>query len=105
MQTPWGQADHTELISKGIVFYTTPSHGGFKLDAIRNNHVHPAFRNDDGWYEEDCEALKVIFTFPQFFNDDFVRIVEGLRRWFPKACDVISSETKEELFKKGVKRA
>lgn len=34
--TPWGKADYEKVYAEGIVFYGTPSHGGFKLDRERN---------------------------------------------------------------------
>ncbi len=31
IRTPWGKAQTTEVLAEGIVFYSTASHGGFKL--------------------------------------------------------------------------
>jgi hypothetical protein len=50
-QTPWGCADFSYRYAEGVVRHSTPSHGGFQLDAERNALVHPAYRNLDGWYE------------------------------------------------------
>jgi len=57
------------MYGEGIVFYSTPSHGGFKLDEVRNALVPEALRNADGWYEEDCEWAKVAVSFPALFTD------------------------------------
>lgn len=102
MITPWGKADDKDVIADGIVFYSTPSHGGFKVNTKQNQAIPEAFRNADGWYEEDCEALKVIYSFPWLFQQtiDFNTIIAGLSYWFRSAClqvpgfKVIENETK-----------
>lgn len=43
--TPWGVADYAREYAEGIVFYGTPSHGGFKLSAQRLARMHPATRS------------------------------------------------------------
>ena len=50
-QTPWGCADFSCRYAEGVVSHSTPSHGGFHLDAACNALVHPAYRNLGGWYE------------------------------------------------------
>lgn len=95
MYTPWGQSQYSEQYGIGVVFYETPSHGGFKLATAKNNMVPVMFRNNDGWYEEDCEVWKVILTFPELFQtgptlsglDVFQRqelALKHLERWFPE---------------------
>ena len=61
--TPWGQADDVRVHAKGILFYQTPSHGGFHLDTQCNALIPDHWRNADGWYEEDSEWAKVAVTF------------------------------------------
>lgn len=75
MQTPWGTADSVEHIADGIIFVTTPSHGGFRLDQSRNAQVPYVWRQASfngqalrGWYEEDCDWSLVALTFPQHFE-------------------------------------
>lgn len=80
MRTPWGQSDGQRTYAPGIVFYETPSHGGFKLDEERNAKVPDKYRRKNGWYEEDWEYLKVVTTFPDLFED---RIVNLARKHFP----------------------
>ena len=67
--TPWGRADDKTEKAPGIVFYSTPSHGGFKIAkpilAVMPKHLV----NDDGWYEEDCEWCKVALAFPHLFDE------------------------------------
>ncbi len=69
METPWGQADNVRILDDGLLFCSTPSHGGFHLDAERNALIQEGWRNEDGWYEEDCEWAKVAVSFPQCFDD------------------------------------
>ena len=69
IETPWGIADDSEVYGEDIIFYTTPSHGGFRLDDLRNARVPEPLRNADGWYEEDCEWTKVVGAFPALFTD------------------------------------
>ena len=67
MYTPWGVSDYREVLADGVVFYGTPSHGGFKLDDANNAKIRDEWRRDDGWYEEDCDANYVAATFPDLF--------------------------------------
>jgi hypothetical protein len=77
--TPWGFADAAEEIAPGIVFYSTPSHGGYHLSLDRLASVATSHRAyaakwskgwGEAWYEEDCAAAIVVVTFPQFFAKD-----------------------------------
>lgn len=103
-RSPWGAVDSYDVIAPGIVSVSTPSHGGIKLDRARNAQVHPAFQNTDGWYEEDCEADIVVFTFPyQFINYarsqgrdttpyEYEAVAESLRQWFPDEWETMTGE-------------
>ncbi|MDD4616022.1 MAG: hypothetical protein PHW76_02750 [Alphaproteobacteria bacterium] len=91
IHTPWGLADHEKTYADGIVFYGTPSHGGLKLDAERNAKVHPALREQDGWYEEDCAWAKVAFTFPEAFPEtEREVVVQTLKNWFPDEYEAVT---------------
>jgi hypothetical protein len=74
IQTPWGIADFATEYAHGIVFFSTPSHGGFHLLPERNAEVlakFPGFRTFSGavgWYEEDCDWALVALTFPHLFG-------------------------------------
>lgn len=93
MITPWGKSDHKETLAVGITFYGTPSHGGIKVNKAQNEKIHPAYRNDNGWYEEDCECLKVIFTFPHLFpKHDMIDVCLGLKRWFPTQTETVEND-------------
>jgi hypothetical protein len=73
--TPWGKADIVTRYARGINFYTTPGHGGFKLSETMNKRVPVELREQSfaglgmkGWYEEDCDAYIVIVTFSEYFT-------------------------------------
>lgn len=92
--TPWGPAQTSELYSKGVVFHSTAGHGGFHIDAGRNEAMHPALRNEDGWYEEDCEWAKVATAFPELFTAHERRIAERtLRNALPDAWEAVHGRT------------
>lgn len=77
MNTPWGKADETTVIADGIVFYETPSHGGFHVRKDLLDKIDPRARAyaakwshgfGEQWFEEDCAASAVVIAFPQHFN-------------------------------------
>lgn len=57
--TPWGKADDITVYKQGIYFITTEGHGGFYLAQEYNLMIPLELRDEDGFYEEDEEALKV----------------------------------------------
>lgn len=69
MRTPWGTAGYVANVAEGIVSVSTPSHGGYHLDAKRNKLVPDYMRQRGGWYEEDCEWAIVATVFPQYFDE------------------------------------
>jgi len=85
-----GAPQHSWVYAEGVVFHSTASHGGFHLDGERNARVHPALRNRDGWYEEDCECATVAATFLDLFTDyERASADETLRHWRPDAWERI----------------
>ncbi len=74
MWTPWGESQHVTKIAKGITSVSTSSHGGIKLSPKRHVAVGERFPDfntyaDGAWYEEDCDVVVVILTFPEAFDD------------------------------------
>ena len=76
--TPWGMSDNAEEVAPGIVFYWTPSHGGFYLDPAQLAYVLPDGRAfaakwshgwGDAWFEEDCAWAFVAEAFPESFSE------------------------------------
>lgn len=90
--TPRGTAQISTVYGEGVVFHSTASHGGFQLDEERNALVHPAYRNADGWYEEDSQWAKVAATFPLFFMDYERKCADQtLRDWEPDAYEAVNN--------------
>ena len=82
--TPWGIADQSTTIAPGIVFHSTPSHGGFHISPDKLASMDPVLRAlpafcgraavwAKGWYEEDCDAALIPLAFPADFAPDRVR--------------------------------
>jgi hypothetical protein len=96
MFSPWGPSQDTHSYAPGIVQVWTASHGGIHLTPELNAEVNPAWRNANGWYEEDCEWAIVALTFPQHFQQ-----VEGMlaeadksaRNYFPDAYEKVTGKT------------
>lgn len=89
--TPWGMAQVSRQFADGIVLHSTASHGGFHLAENANATIHPLFRNDAGFYEEDCEWAKVAHAFPQLFTTYERRLADRtLRDYFPDAYERVT---------------
>jgi hypothetical protein len=86
-RTPWGASQRVEEIAPGITFAPTEGHGGIKLSPERNREIHPALRNRNGWYEEDCDAHIVAMRFNEHFNESAESASDGVRRWYPDAWE------------------
>lgn len=85
--TPWGKSDHRVSHGRGITFYGTPSHGGFKVCATLNAQIPDALRLADGWYEEDCEWARVALAFPDRFTPEEVQAARSsLINGYPDAA-------------------
>ncbi|MQB12394.1 hypothetical protein DXT96_21360 [Agrobacterium sp. ICMP 6402] len=92
--TPWGMAQDSRRYADGIILHSTAGHGGFSLDEIANTVVHPLYRNDGGFYEEDCEWAKVAHAFPQLFTAYERRMADRtLRNYYPDAYERVMSVT------------
>ena len=93
--TPWGRSDTATVYAEGITFYTTPSHGGFRLSPERAEKMPKEYREygdkwakgmhtySGEWYEEDCAALAVIATFHEDigYNGDIEQVKSMLDYW------------------------
>lgn len=90
--TPWGAAQHSWRYAEGVVCHSTASHGGFHLDEERNALVHPAYRNANGWYEEDSQWAKVAATRPRLFTDCERKCADQtLRDYEPDAYEIVNN--------------
>lgn len=87
--TPWGTAQTSRSLVRGIMFYSTAGHGGIHLSPTRNMVVPAYMRNTDGWYEEDCEWAIPATIFPETFvknagSEDILEDIKStLLNWFP----------------------
>ena len=88
--TPWGEAQESAYLAEGVVRHHTPGHGGLHLDPAQNALVHPAYRNEDGWYEEDVDWSKVAITFPTLFPLDLDGADDLLRDYQPDAYEQVN---------------
>jgi hypothetical protein len=80
------------VYSDGVVVHSTAGHGGFHLDAAHNAKVHPALREPDGWYEEDCAWAAVAQALPELFTEYERRCADRtIRDWYPEAWEAIHS--------------
>ena len=100
MRTPWGASDYSQRYAPGIVFYGTPSHGGFHLTPKREQELDVKLREHGitaeearmgyapGWYEEDCSVYAVMFAFDEARPGPTTpeHCLERLRYWIGRAA-------------------
>ena len=90
VSTPWGMSQGATIYADGVVFHSTASHGGFKLDRARNAGLPPALRIRGGWYEEDGDWARVAIGYPDLFTDREKELADrALRDWAPDAWEVV----------------
>jgi len=86
MWTPWGLSQTKENICRGINFYSTASHGGFKVSKNLNKLIPDYMRNDDGWYEEDCTwsffVVALIHRCPQITDNLYQYAKKTMRCYY-----------------------
>ena len=94
--TPWGMSDYQKNYAHGIIWYGTPSHGGFHVSPSVNARIPDYMRCNDGWYEEDCDWCIVATIFPAIFAshetpEEVQRTLgharDTLRNWHPAAYE------------------
>jgi hypothetical protein len=76
----WGTIDSVKTISTGIIFVTTPSHGGYILNKDRYAEMHPTLReasfSNDQCFEEDCSWCAVCLMWPEYFPAAAIKAAE-----------------------------
>jgi hypothetical protein len=96
VSTPWGLSQTSEVYVEGIIFHSTASHGGIKLDRTRNAAMPTALRVVGGWYEEDAEWAKVAAGFPDLFTDyERAHADRTLREYFPECWEALHGRALE----------
>ena len=87
--TPWGVAQQSESYTRGIMYYSTASHGGYHLSPTRNMVVPEYMRSADGWYEQDCAWAIAATIFPEAFvkiwgGENILKTIKlTLLNWYP----------------------
>ena len=78
MYSPWGKVDRIEKYTPGLVWVSTPSHGGFMVTKTfaRQNLSPAAIKRGDRYgnylaYEEDIDWAIVAFELPMFWGRIF----------------------------------
>ncbi len=95
VSTPWGISQGATVYAEGVVYHSTASHGGFKLDRARNAALHPALRIKGGWYEEDGDWARVAVGYPDLFTDrEQASADRMLREWEPDAWEAVHGRTR-----------
>lgn len=71
-ETPWGPSQSEREHAPGIVFFSTASHGGYRLSAERYADFCkiPHFANWSPWLEEDCDACLVYLRWPELATNE-----------------------------------
>jgi hypothetical protein len=91
--TPWGPSQSSKSHARGIVEYSCAGHGGFHLSSTRNAQVHATWRDSKGWYEEDCDYAIVVFTFPEYFDENMRKGARAsLKDYNPDAYMIVTGE-------------
>lgn len=93
----WGQPDRVKQVAPGVLWITTPSHGGIVLSNERNAQMPEDMRRDDAAYEEDCNwalpilafdlaaALAAIESIPGQTGETIVmQAIKTIQHWHPK---------------------
>ncbi len=90
--TIWGKPQSCEEYGGGVFFYSTASHGGYKV--TRQKAMPEALRNETGWYEEDCEWARVALGLPDFFTAYEKKVAERtLRAYEPNVWEAFYGRT------------
>ena len=90
--TPWGKPQSCEEYGGGVFFYSTASHGGYKV--TKQKAMPEALRNETGWYEEDCEWARVALGLPELFTTYEKKVAEWtLRAYEPNVWEAFYGRT------------
>jgi len=87
--TPWGEADHIEVLAPGITRVDTPSHGGIHLSKERIKEMPkwarkgPSAYTPDEWFEEDAEVAYVYLAFPELFPTQQAGALNTAKIYYP----------------------
>lgn len=86
--TPWGASQESRSYGRGVTFYSTASHGGYRVCPTVNRTVPDHLRVESGWYEEDSDWARVALAFPDRFSAEEREAAEQtLKGWAPAAWE------------------
>ncbi|MDX1744810.1 MAG: hypothetical protein R3324_02635 [Halobacteriales archaeon] len=89
-RTPWGEAQTAYTYAEGVVFYSCAGHGGVKVNKPLNRLIPEPLRNEDGWYEEDCES-----RIPWYFLLHDEGSAEPIKHYWPDEWTAATGERLE----------
>lgn len=102
-RSPWGKVQSVKTYCDGVVFVSTASHGGFKVDKKRNAMIPPYMRSVDGWYEEDTQWVipAIVFQFnafeketnPESHKKNIAAAMDTLKNWYPQMYEKFTGTT------------
>lgn len=108
MNSPWGHVDHQERLAEGVLWVSTPSHGGVRIDtevvalseaAKKRGMWHYETAPRYLWFEEDCQYAIAIFELPQTWPKLFREMDEDARAHLLKT---LSSWEADYLLERGI---
>jgi hypothetical protein len=91
--SPWGAVDGVEVLAEGVVFVSTPSHGGAWLSTAAQTRMPGPLQPMHGrmWWEEDCEVWAPLLVFDVHDADNTRgRAIAILARWKPGWLDALA---------------
>jgi len=90
--TPWGPSQYADKLARGVTMYGTAGHGGIKVSDKLNREIPPEFRNESGWYEEDCEAVIPLYFLKERLLDYYDQGKSDMEgSWLKKWTDINNS--------------
>lgn len=93
--TPWGRSDSRTHYGDGVTFYSTSSHGGFKLSEERLREITSklgvveTFCGYPQWFEEDCDWTYVALAFPELFTGDELAAANTYREYAKRKASLL----------------
>lgn len=98
--TPWGPAQSIDRIADGLLFVSTAGHGGFWVGEELRSKMPKSllmttsfYETGSPWFEEDCEAVRVMLAFPEHFpKHDPKELLESIGQFHPEVAEAYRKE-------------
>lgn len=89
----WGTVQQVKPMASGIDAVYTAGHGGLKLSPERAKEVDARWREDRGWFEEDCSWSKAAITHYCDLPADYVEMAHKVaKEYYPDEYSSIVGE-------------